>query len=105
MRASNLAPSGDREAYEVWLYNGQGDAKSLGGQVTDAQGQYQAIGALPADFGDYRSIDVSREPLDDRTDHSGDSILRGRIPKLREANPGGNRAAVLGQTVLAPPGG
>jgi Anti-sigma-K factor rskA/Sigma-70, region 4 len=105
VRASNLAPSGDREAYEVWLYNGQGDAKSLGGQVTDAQGQYQAIGALPADFGDYRSIDVSREPLDDRTDHSGDSVLRGRIPKLREANPGGNRAAVLGQTVLAPPGG
>jgi hypothetical protein len=89
----------------VWLYNGQGDARSLGGQVTDAQGQYQAIGALPADFGDYRSIDVSREPLDDRTDHSGDSVLRGRIPKLREANQGGNRAAVLGQTVLAPPGG
>ncbi|HZN88185.1 MAG TPA: anti-sigma factor [Thermoleophilaceae bacterium] len=105
VRASNLAPSGDREAYEVWLYNAQGDAKSLGGQVTDAQGQYQAIGALPADFADYRFIDVSREPLDEQTSHSGDSVLRGRIPKLREANPRGNQAAVLGQTVLAPPAG
>src|SRR5829696_5234472 len=46
VQAATLAPSGEREAYEVWLYNSRGEVKSLGGQVTDAQGQYQAAGPL-----------------------------------------------------------
>ena len=105
VQAANLAPSGEREAYEVWLYNSRGEVKSLGGQVTDAQGQYQAAGPLPEDFADYRFIDVSREPLDQNSEHSGDSVLRGRVPPLREARQRGNRAVVLGQTVLEPPAG
>jgi hypothetical protein len=105
VRASNLVPSGNRQAYGVWLYNGADDARSLGGQVTDAKGQYQAIGAVPKDLGRYRFIDVSREPIDDDAGHSGDSVLRGRVPKLRDANAKGNQAVVLGQTVLAPPAG
>jgi Anti-sigma-K factor rskA/Sigma-70, region 4 len=106
VQAARLEPSGQREAYEVWLYNNRGDAKTLGGQVTDQQGNYQAIGNLPADFNEYRSIDVSREPLDRQRSHSGDSVLRGPIPKLRAAKPQGDeKTAVLGQSVLAPPGG
>jgi hypothetical protein len=106
VQAARLEPSGEREAYEVWLYNNRGDAKTLGGQVTDQQGNYQAIGNLPADFNEYRSIDVSREPLDRQRAHSGDSVLRGPIPKLRAAKPQGDeKTAVLGQSVLAPPGG
>ena len=106
VQAARLEPSGQREAYEVWLYNGQGDAKTLGGQVTDQQGNYQAVGNLPADFEQYRFIDISREPLDQQRGHSGDSVLRGRVPKLRAAQPQGDQqSAVLGQSVLAPPGG
>jgi hypothetical protein len=106
VQAARLEPSGQREAYEVWLYNDRGDAKTLGGQVTDRQGNYQAIGNLPADFRQYRSIDVSREPLDRQRSHSGDSVLRGPVPKLRAAEPQGDEeTAVLGQSVLAPPGG
>jgi hypothetical protein len=106
VQAARLEPSGQREAYEVWLYNNRGDAKTLGGQVTDQQGNYQAIGNLPADFKQYRSIDVSREPLDRQRAHSGDSVLRGPMPKLRAAEPQGDeKTAVLGQSVLAPPGG
>ena len=100
VQAANLEPSGRREAYEVWLYNSQGQARSLGGQVTDAQGTYQAVGDLPADFSDYRFIDVSREPLDQNRGHSGDSALRGRVPKLRKVKAEGNQSTVLGQTVL-----
>ena len=49
----------------MWLYNSRGGARSLGGQVTDQQGTYQAVGDLPADFADYRFIGrVTREPLD-----------------------------------------
>ena len=106
VQAARLEASGQREAYEVWLYNDQGDAKTLGGQVTDQQGNYQAIGNLPADFEQYRFIDISREPLDKQRAHSGDSVLRGRMPELRAAQPQGNqKTAVLGQSVLAPPGG
>jgi hypothetical protein len=106
VQAARLDPSKEREAYEVWLYNSQGDAKTLGGQVTDQQGNYQAIGPLPADFENYRFIDISREPLDRQRGHSGTSVLRGRMPTLRAARPqGGQQSAVLGQSVLAPPAG
>jgi hypothetical protein len=106
VQAARLDPSQQREAYEVWLYNSQGDARTLGGQVTDRQGNYQAIGNLPGDFEQYRFIDISREPLDQQRGHSGESVLRGRMPRLREAQNGNSRRAnVLGQSVLAPPGG
>ena len=106
VQAARLDPSKEREAYEVWLYNSQGDAKTLGGQVTDQQGNYQAVGPLPANFENYRFIDISREPLDQQRGHSGASVLRGRMPKLRAAKPqSGQQSAVLGQSVLAPPAG
>ena len=105
VQAANLDPSRERQAYEVWLYNSQGEARSLGGQVTDRQGTYQAVGDLPSDFADYRFIDVSLEPLDEDRGHSGRSALRGRVPKLRQAEAQGNQTAVLGQSVLRPPTG
>jgi Anti-sigma-K factor rskA, C-terminal/Sigma-70, region 4 len=106
VQAARLDPSKEREAYEVWLYNSQDDAKTLGGQVTDQQGNYQAIGPLPANFENYRFIDISREPLDQQRGHSGASVLRGSMPKLRAAEPqAGQQTAVLGQSVLAPPAG
>ena len=106
VQAASLPASGQSEGYYVWLYNSQGDAKSLGGQVTDQQGNYQAIGNLPADFSDYKSIDISRQRVAQGSDvkHSGDSVLRGPVPKLREAQAQGNQPAALGQTVLRPPG-
>jgi hypothetical protein len=106
VQGAQLPASGESEGYYVWLYNSQGDAKSLGGQVTDQQGNYQAIGNLPSDFADYRFIDVTRQRVAQSADvkHSGDSVLRGRFPKLRDAQPQGNQPAALGQTLLRPPG-
>ena len=106
VQAARLAPSTQSEGYYVWLYNSQGDAKSLGGQVTDQQGNYQAIGDLPADFRDYRSIDVTRQRIgnEENIKHSGASVLRGPMPKLRDVQQQGNQPAALGQTVLQPPG-
>jgi Anti-sigma-K factor rskA/Sigma-70, region 4 len=101
--ATNLVPSTKRFAYQVWLYNSPQDAESIGIQVTDRQGTYQGAGALPKDYAKYRYIDVSREPIDRNEAHSGDSVLRGRMPTLRKAS--GNKAAVLGQVVLSPPTG
>ena len=83
----------NRQAYEVWLYNSDRDAKSMGAQVTDQQGGFQGAATLPGDFERYRFIDVSRERIDRNVAHSGRSVLRGRIDQLRpvpnNAQPGG----------------
>ena len=106
VQAARLAPSGQNEGYYVWLYNSPSDARSLGGQVTDQQGNYQAIGAFPADYPKYRFIDVTRQPVgkDPNVKHSGQSVLRGPMPKLRTATGTAKKPAALGQTVLKPLG-
>jgi hypothetical protein len=105
VQAARLAPSGQNEGYYVWLYNSPSDARSLGGQVTDQQGSYQAIGAFPADYAKYKFIDVTRQPVgkDPNVKHNGQSVLRGPVPKLRNAKGTAQKPAALGQTVLKPP--
>jgi hypothetical protein len=105
VQAARLAPSGQNEGYYVWLYNSPSDARSLGGQVTDQQGNYQAIGPFPADYAKYRFIDVTRQPVgkNPNVKHSGQSVLRGPMPKLRNAQGTAKKPAALGQTVLRPP--
>ena len=107
VQAASLAPSGQNEGYYVWLYNSQGESQSLGGQVTDEQGNYQAIGDLPADFADYRFIDVTRQRIgnDPNIKHSGESVLRGPMPELRKPQGQANQPRPVGQTVLRPPAG
>ena len=48
----------------------------------------------PADFKDYRFIDISRQRVAEAADvkHSGDSVLRGPVPKLRKARAPGQPA-------------
>jgi hypothetical protein len=103
VQAANLAPSGKSEGYYVWLYNSPDDAKSLGGQVTDQQGNYQALGAFPADYSKYKFIDVTRQTVgnDPNVKHSGESVLRGTMPELKAST--SKKAAAIGQTVLNPP--
>ena len=104
-RPRGLAPSGQNEGYYVWLYNSQGDAKSLGGQVTDQQGNYQAIGACRPTTRTTSSIDVTRQR--DRQRRERQAL--GRVGPARpdaEAAQGqqqGKKPAALGQTVLQPP--
>ena len=103
VQAANLAPSGQSEGYYVWLYNSPDDAKSLGGQVTDQQGNYQALGAFPADYRDYKYIDITRQQVgkDTNVKHSGDSVLRGAMPTLKTST--SKKPAAIGQTLLRPP--
>jgi hypothetical protein len=105
VQAARLAPSGQNEGYYVWLYNSPKDARSLGGQITDQQGSYQAIGAFPADYAKYKYIDVTKQPVgnDPNVKHNGRSVLRGPMPKLRNAQGTAKKPAALGQTVLKPP--
>ncbi len=85
---AQLPPSQRREAYEVWLYNSDGGAQSIGAQVTDKQGRYQGAGPLPKDFDKFEFIDISREPIDRNAKHSGTSILRGVLAPLKRQGSG-----------------
>ena len=105
VQATHLAPSGQSEGYYVWLYNSPTDAKSLGGQVTDQKGNYQALGTLPAGFQNYKYIDISRQQIAKNAvvKHSGDSVLRGAMPTLKKSTTKSGQPAALGQTILQPP--
>ncbi|HYI98634.1 MAG TPA: hypothetical protein VEX36_02990 [Thermoleophilaceae bacterium] len=71
------------QAYEVWLYNSPQDARSLGAQVTDAQGNFAGRSPLPANYRNYRFIDISRETVDRNVAHGGQSVLRARVDRIR----------------------
>jgi anti-sigma-K factor RskA/sigma-70-like protein len=105
VQASDLAPlaqgNGQREAYEVWLYNSRRDAVSVGAQYTDRQGNFQGAGALPQNFTKYKFIDVSREKIDQNTAHSGDSVLLGPLQSA-PAQQGGGTPTQPGGTPTQP---
>jgi sigma-70-like protein/anti-sigma-K factor RskA len=105
VQAARLAPSSQSEGYYVWLYNSPSDARSLGGQVTDQNGNYQAIGPLPADYKNYRFIDISKQKIagSAAVKHSGNSVLRGKMPALKSSTAGSKKTQAIGQTVLQPP--
>jgi Anti-sigma-K factor rskA len=66
--------------YEAWLYNSVIDAQPLG----SSHGGHVAIDAkLPAGATRYRYVDVSLEPADGNPSHSGDSVVRVALAKLR----------------------
>ena len=87
-----LPASQRKAAYNVWLYNDTDDAASIGAQFTNARGAYQGVGPLPEDFDKYEFIDVSRQPFNKQTGHSGDSVLRGELANL-EPVPEGQQGA------------
>jgi serine/threonine-protein kinase len=71
-------------AYEVWLYNSRSDAKSVGAQYTDEQGNYQGRQVLPADFEkNYKYVEITKEPFDNDAGNSGDSLVRGAFADLQ----------------------
>jgi hypothetical protein len=103
--ATKLPASDDRSAYQVWLYNSAKERKSLGAQVTDEQGNFQAAAALPADYRDYQFVDVTKVAVEGESLRTGASVLRGLL-KLRDKpvtrGTGKNKATLLGEIELLP---
>ena len=85
-RGLRPTPRDNSQAYEVWLFNSQNDATSMGAQLTDRQGNYQGAGRLPENYEDFQYLDISRESVDQNAAHSGDSVLRGALADLQAAS-------------------
>lgn len=106
---AGVTPNERNQAYEVWLYNSAKDAVSLGAGVAQG-GQLEGRQELPADLLQrYKFIDVSLEPLDRNTKHSGNSVIRGELAKLsapqQGAQGGAGQAPAPGGQGGAIPGG
>jgi len=80
---AQLPKNKEGQAYQVWLYNSDGDAQSLGAQVADPQGRFQGAGPLPGGFEKYRFVDVSLEDIRGDEGHGGESVLRGRLDRIQ----------------------
>lgn len=68
------------ETYEVWLYDDQLNAVSLGAQLPDSRGRFRGSAPVPSGFRRYAYVDISRERIDTNRGHSGRSVLRGPAP-------------------------
>jgi Sigma-70, region 4 len=103
--ATGLPPSTQRSAYQVWLYNSEQDRKSIGAQVTDAQGNLQAGGPLPSNYQQYRFIDVTEVAVNGNKFRTGRSVLRGAL-QLRDKpvtrGTGKKKITLLADIQLAP---
>jgi Anti-sigma-K factor rskA/Sigma-70, region 4 len=103
--ATGLPPSTQRSAYQVWLYNSEQDRKSIGAQVTDAQGNLQAGGPLPSNYQQYRFVDVTEVAVNGNDFRTGTSVLRGAL-QLRDKpvtrGTGKQKITLLADIQLAP---
>ena len=105
LTAVGLEPTTDSTAYQVWLYNSEGDRTNLGAQVTDAQGNFGVSQALPDDYKRFKFIDVTTATVEGQQARPGSSVIRGQL-KLRDKpvtrGTGKNKATLLGQIDLVP---
>jgi hypothetical protein len=103
--AIGLKPSTQKQAYQVWLYNDQKNAKSLGFAAANKQGQLSGGATLPSDYRRFKFIDISLEPVDRNAAHSGNSVMRGVLQLLKKPiaqGSGKNRATVVASVQLQP---
>ena len=79
-RRLQIEADGLRQAtYQVWLYDSIVDAQSLGAATGT---KLQLDLKLPSNATHFKYVDVSREPSDGNTNHSGISVLRVPLAKL-----------------------
>ena len=69
-----------RGEYAVWLYSSVTRARQLGRFPT---GDIELNAPLPPDADRYREVDISLEPDDGNQNHSGASLLRVPLARLR----------------------
>lgn len=66
--------------YVIWLYNSVGDARPIGGSK---RGSFQLDTRLGEGVDRYRYLDISLEPPEGNRAHSGASVLRVPLARLR----------------------
>jgi hypothetical protein len=68
--------------YELWLFDSVAKADSISLVEGSSDEGFTGGGELPADWRDYRYVDISIEEQDDDGRHSGRSVLRGDLSSV-----------------------
>jgi hypothetical protein len=109
VQARGLEPSTRTTAYQVWLYDSNSKRRSLGATATDKQGNLQVIGGLPADYKNWKYVDVTTVNVSgqgkNRKVETGPSVLRGLLELASQpiqTGSGQNKATVLANIALLP---
>ena len=109
VQAQGLKPSTQTTAYQVWLYYSESKRESLGATATDTKGNLQVVGNLPADYKNWKYIDVTAVTVtgqgNDQQVKTGASVLRGLLELAKkpvETGTGKNKATVLASITLLP---
>ncbi len=83
--STTTAAQSTATAYEVWLYNSPSDAKPLGAQFTDAQGNLQGRGALPKNWRHFKSVILSRERVGSNPKTPANVVVRATLNNVPAA--------------------
>jgi Anti-sigma-K factor rskA len=103
VQAAQLQPTGQKNAYEVWLYNSNSDAFPVGAQLTDKNGNLQGTGPIPANYTKFASVVLSREKIGTNPKSPSNTVLRGKLTNV-PANAQTGAAGALGGSSTAPSG-
>jgi hypothetical protein len=93
VQAEALKPTGQKNAYEVWLYNSPTNAVALGAQFTDTNGGLQGRGPLHDGYQNYGSVVVSREKVGTNPSKPSNLVLRGSLLKVPASAQNGSTGA------------
>lgn len=93
VQTTGLTPSGQQNAYEVWLYNSPSNAVALGAQFTDANGALQGRGAIPANYASYRYVVLSREKVGTNPKAPDNLVLRALMQAVPASGATGSTGA------------
>ena len=100
---AKLPRTQDGQAYEVWLANSPEDARSLGAQVTDKNGNFAGAAPFPANYKSYRYLEITREKVDRDTSNSGNPIVRAQTSAIRQQQGAGGASSSQGTGTTTTP--
>ena len=100
---AKLPPSTGKNKYVLWLYNSDKQLAPLAADVTDKSGNFQGAAALPADWQNYRFIDVTYQATAARRWATARSVMRG--PLTAPQQPTGTGTSTGTGTTTTPSGG
>ncbi len=83
---AKLPRSTGKNKYVLWLYNTDKQLAPLAADVTDKSGNFQGAAALPANWQNYRFIDVTYQPTSGKQVGHGTSVMRGPLTAPQQPN-------------------
>jgi Anti-sigma-K factor rskA/Sigma-70, region 4 len=94
---AKVPPSSGKNKYVLWLFNNDKQLTPLAADVTDKQGNFQGAAPLPANWTQYKFIDLTYQQTGKKTGH-GTSVMRGPLTAPQQQSGSGQTGTGTGTT-------